>query len=62
MSTAREKERAYRNPAHRAAFRRGRNTAKDGKPRSCPYTVLNQTSAYFRRAWLAGYDSVEKKA
>jgi ribosome modulation factor len=47
----------YRNKAHRSAFADGWLAARNGEPRSAPYGADCRTSLYFRRAWLAGFDS-----
>lgn len=49
----------YPNKAAKTAFIRGQIARKNGEKRVDPYGCENRSSADFRRAWLAGYDSVE---
>ena len=46
----------YKNKAHQAAFEAGQRARSEGKDRFAPYSADNRSSAYFRRAWLSGYD------
>lgn len=47
----------YKNKAHRKAFKNGQQARAAGKDRFAPYSAENNNSRYFRRAWLAGFDS-----
>ena len=49
----------YKNKAHRRAFADGYVAARSSESRSAPYGCEDRTTLYFRRAWLAGYDSAE---
>lgn len=46
----------FPNKAHQRAYEDGVRAAQEGKARFSPYSADNRSSAYFRRAFLAGYD------
>ncbi|MGE7139633.1 hypothetical protein ACQKIE_18560 [Luteibacter sp. NPDC031894] len=49
----------YKNKAHQRAYLNGQAAKIAGKGRLSPYAPTSRTSAYFRRAWLDGYDNAE---
>lgn len=49
----------FKNKAHQSAYDAGAAARSKGRPRQSPYEASSRSSLYFRRAWLAGYDSHE---
>lgn len=47
----------YRNKAHQTAFNNGLRASQENRLRISPYDGQSRSSAEFRRAYLAGYDS-----
>lgn len=51
----------FPNPAHQRAYENGVMAARNGKERFPPYSIDSNSSRYFRRAWLAGYDGAAER-